>query len=435
MRKTHRARAGISISNLISGACEIFPYNPHIEAEWQRFDKYHEPFNIGIRFGEYFLLPRVDTKYSSEGEALDIQLEGLTLKPEQQEVMDDWLPMLDKGVSGQLEAITGFGKTIIAIDAMRHVGRTTLIVAPKTDALQQFAAEIIKFTNILPSQVGFLQGKASVKTMQQHPVVMATVQTLARPYVTEMALRRFGFCIFDEVDAFNAEFFQRALFKIPARIRWGMSATCERTDGRGEIAGRHLGPVRVMTEHEQETPDIYPVHMPAYMEVPPFKGDMIKSMAVFNKIIRQCKPRNEWIAQSCYYLHGQERNIIVFAQTLKHLEALKIMTEAAGVPAQDTCLYIGGMKETTRLYYAATKKIFFATYAMASRSTNIPRLDTLVFATPQGNVRQSVGRIRRPCKNKKTPRVYDIRDPYTVSNILAKSRDKWYTEKEFPIIE
>lgn len=435
MHKTHRARAGISISKLISGACEILLHNAHTEAYWGRVDKYHEPFNIGIKFGKYFLLPRVDTTYSSYGEPLDIKLEGLTLKPEQQEVMADWLPMLDSGLSGQLEAITGFGKTIIAIDAMRHLGRTTLIVAPKTDALQQFASEIIKFTNLDLKDVGFLQGKASVKTLHKYPVMMATVQTLARPYVTELALRRFGFCIFDEVDAFNADFFQRALFKIPAQIRWGMSATCERTDGRGEIAERHLGPVRVTTEHEQETPDIYPVHMPAYMEVPPFKGDMIKSLAVFNKIIRQCKPRNEWIAQSCYYLHGQHRNIIVFAQTVKHLEALKIMAEAAGVPEVDTCLYVGGMKEATRLHYAATKKIFFATYAMASRSTNIPRLDTLIFATPQGNVRQSVGRIRRPCENKKTPRVYDIRDPYTVSNILAKSRDKWYSAKDFPIIE
>ena len=435
IRGLHRRTAETSISNLLSGACQVRAYHPKIAEAWQRVDKYHEPFSIGLEFGEYFLLPRTNTKYASYGRELQIHTKGLTLKPEQLEVMQDWAPLLDQHISGQLEAITGFGKTILAIAAMELLQRTTLIVAPKTDALQQFAAEIVKFTNLTNEDIGFLQGQNSVSVLKTKPVVMATVQTLARPYVSEIGLRPFGLCIFDEVDAFNAEFFKRAMFKIPAMWRWGMSATCERTDGRGEIVERHLGPVRVITEHEQESPHIFKVHMPSYAEVPPFKGDIIKSLSVFNKIISQCKQRNEWIAQSCAYLHKQGRNIIIFAQTRKHLEALKLMTEAAGVSEKDTCLYVGGMKEEVRLSYAKHKQIFFATYAMASRSTNIPRLDTLIFATPQGNVRQSVGRIRRPCKDKKQPQVYDIRDPYTVAKMLAQARDKWYHEKQFTIKE
>ena len=384
-----------------------------------------------MKYGDHFLLPRKNQNDAVKGDVLKVT-HNITLLDEQKEVMDLWKPLLDKGECGQLQAMTGFGKTILAIDAMQHVGRTTLIVAPKKDALQQFADEILKWTNLTKDDFGWIMGKDS--KWKGKPVVFATVQTLARPYITEYDLRYLGFCIFDEIDAFNADWFKRSLFKIPSYLRWGMSATCDRSDGRGEIAIRHLGEIKVETSHQQETPTIIPVSMPATVPFSPFKTkDVIKKMAMFNKAISQSKVRNEWIAESCYYLHGQDRNIIVFAQTTAHLKALKVMTEARGVSCADTCLYIGGMKEEERLHYTANSRIFFATYAMGSRSTNIPRLDTLIFATPQGNVVQTVGRIRRPCEHKQTPTVYDIQDPYSIARSLAKSRFKWYTQQGFPI--
>ena len=418
---------------LVSGACSIAPYTPELEKQWERFDRYGNQFNIGLKYGNNFLLPREDTAHVAHGEAIKFIVKDLTLKPEQLELMQhQWIPFLNNKESGQLEALTGFGKTILAIDAIRHVGKTAIIVAPKTDALQQFAAEICKFSNINMDDIGWLQGKDS--DWKGRPITMATVQTLSRPYIKETDLRRIGFCIFDEVDAFNAEFFKRSLFKIPCAMRWGMSATCDRPDGRGEIAVRHLGPVKVKAEHEQEIPTIIPVRMPATVQFSPFKvKDTIKQMAMFNKAISQSKIRNEWIAESVFYLHKAGRNIIVFAQTTAHLKALKHMAEARGVPKPDTCLYIGGMKESDRLHYAKHCRVFFATYAMGSRSTNIPRLDTLIFGTPQGNVTQAVGRIRRPCENKQSPLVFDIQDPYSIAIALSKSRFKWYKKSGFPI--
>lgn len=64
---------------------------------------------------------------------------------------------------------------------------------------------------------------------------------------------------------------------------------------------------------------------------------------------------------------------------------------------------------------------------MTAEATDIPRMDTLVMATPKSDVRQIVGRILRPHKDKAEPLVLDVID--FSSNVFSsywRSRRKWY---------
>jgi superfamily II DNA or RNA helicase len=69
---------------------------------------------------------------------------------------------------------------------------------------------------------------------------------------------------------------------------------------------------------------------------------------------------------------------------------------------------------------------------MASEGYDNPELDTLILASPKGNVEQAVGRILRK-KNENLPLVIDINDTISVFNNWHRKRLSLYRSKEFKI--
>ena len=69
---------------------------------------------------------------------------------------------------------------------------------------------------------------------------------------------------------------------------------------------------------------------------------------------------------------------------------------------------------------------------MASEGYDNPDLDTLILASPKGNVEQAVGRILRK-KNENLPLVIDINDTISVFNNWHRKRLSLYRSKKFKI--
>ena len=70
---------------------------------------------------------------------------------------------------------------------------------------------------------------------------------------------------------------------------------------------------------------------------------------------------------------------------------------------------------------------------MCAEGLDIPRLDTILLATPRSNVEQSVGRILRLHPDKATPRVLDVVDDFSVFQGMAYQRQRLYRKHDFVI--
>ena len=89
----------------------------------------------------------------------------------------------------------------------------------------------------------------------------------------------------------------------------------------------------------------------------------------------------------------------------------------------------------TDLDISATKQIILATYQMSSEGLNIPTLNTLILASPIGDIQQSVGRILREKKEdrKYIPLTIDIFDDFSVVKNKGFKRLKYYKSNGYII--
>jgi superfamily II DNA or RNA helicase len=84
---------------------------------------------------------------------------------------------------------------------------------------------------------------------------------------------------------------------------------------------------------------------------------------------------------------------------------------------------------------SATKQIILATYQMSSEGLNIPTLNTVILASPIGDIQQSVGRILREKKNERkyVPLCIDIYDDFSVFKFKGNKRIKYYKSNGYKI--
>lgn len=75
------------------------------------------------------------------------------------------------------------------------------------------------------------------------------------------------------------------------------------------------------------------------------------------------------------------------------------------------------------------EKVLFATFGLAKEGLDIPRLDTLVLASPhrdKATIIQSIGRIERKFEGKDKPICYDLVDPIQYFENMWKTRKSYY---------
>lgn len=151
------------------------------------------------------------------------------------------------GGCGVVVLACGAGKTIVGIEAMRHIQTKTLILATNQAAVNQWVREIIDKTHLTEDQVGAYTG--AVK--QLRPVTVATYQILTWRRSKESKFEHlhlfededWGLLIYDEVHLLPAPVFG-ATSALQARRRLGLTATLVREDGREGDVFSLVGPKR-----------------------------------------------------------------------------------------------------------------------------------------------------------------------------------------------
>jgi superfamily II DNA or RNA helicase len=79
--------------------------------------------------------------------------------------------------------------------------------------------------------------------------------------------------------------------------------------------------------------------------------------------------------------------------------------------------------------------ILLATFSMASEGMDIPKLNTVILASPKSDVEQSVGRIFRQKADvrKYHPLIIDIQDTFSMFKNQSKKRVAFYHKSNFTL--
>ena len=147
----------------------------------------------------------------------------------QQEALRAWLKA---GGRGSIVLPTGAGKTFVALQAIVHLGRSSLVVAPTIDLLHQWYTRLTDGLQEEADQnleVGVWYGLEK----ELRPITVTTYHS-AGDLVAEVG-HTFKLLVFDEVHHLPAPSWQEIALMSPAPHRLGLTATYPETNPNGQI--------------------------------------------------------------------------------------------------------------------------------------------------------------------------------------------------------
>ena len=319
--------------------------------------------------------------------------------------------------SGILVLPCGFGKTVLGLWLAARLGRRCMIIVHKDFLLEQWQERIGTF---LPgAKVGVLQQARTPS--DDCDIVIAMLHTLIRRPDPAL-LDTFGTCIVDEFHHMAARYFSEGLKLLKCRYLLGMTATLDRKDGTRKVLHFYLGEVLFeVLKREKEAVDVHIHHFAS--NVQPREASTGPEQSRLKTMLTQLPARNEDILRLIVQFAPEGRNILVLSERKDHVRHLLEALQARA-PEFPAGLYVGGQKTEERVKTAQDAQVIFGTFQMASEGLDIPKLDTLILASPYSDLVQSVGRILRPSKTKQRPLIIDIADDFCLhfSRLNAKRR-------------
>lgn len=375
----------------------------------------------------------------------DLRTNGLPIKfqssfvarnSEQTRCISECVDLLRRGENFLFQAPPGFGKTVCGAEIIARMGLKTCVIVTKEDIIDQWVEAFKIVLGLKPGRdkarankangIGLIRGDTCDVAGQS--VVIAMVHSLAKEarYPSHV-FQSFGLVIPDEAHRMAADEFSQAMFRIPAKLRMGMSASPYRKDGREEVLHAHIGVVKVISEAAPMTPRVIVRDSP--WECPMIRktdksGKMVlddtgKPMMTqlphtagrtghIERLLARHHGRNTILVDFMHQAAKTGRKLLIQSNTLEHLDTLRGLLMTRGVPSPQTSLYVGGLTKAQR-EQAKEAKYIFATYKMTSEATDIPTVDTLVMCAPKSDILQIVGRVTRFIEGKE-PLIFDLLD-------------------------
>lgn len=250
---------------------------------------------------------------------------GPVLRSWQVEALDAWE---NSSAAGVVEAITGTGKSMVAIAAMHQTlrqGGNCLVLVPTSGLLEQWFRQVNQY---LPNaRVGKLTS-GHESDFNSSDVIIATVQTASR---RQPKPRSHGLLIADEVHRLGAQNFSKALNESYPR-RLGLSATYERQndDGLSKYLEPYFGSVIYAYGYKQALADqvVAPFHLgmvgtdftPYEREKYQVAEDQCRKARTF--LVQQCDYPEEWALFFAYVQANLKRGYKdkEFFQCAKYIE-------------------------------------------------------------------------------------------------------------------
>lgn len=410
----------LTLRPVVSSCCPVKP--PPFTPVFQ--DKVNNILHLPRFYGMLTLGKAAkDTRVRGVDMQPEIAFEGTlsTANPPQVQATTAVLAQLHALGGATLVLPCGFGKTVCSLWLAFQLRRRTLILVHSEALADQWCDRI---TTFLPKAV---IGRIQQDTVQVEGTdfVVGLIQSVVkRDYDQATVFDTFGLVIVDEAHHVAAPMFSKALPKLKARYVLGLSATPNRSDGLGVALEWLLGPIAFKAQRvfERVTVNMITYTRGDELEVTNRRGDPMCSTMLTNLAVDQI--RTDFIVEQIATQAATGRNVIVLSDRLDQLQAIE--TQLQDKHSQFTVgRVVGGMKAAQR-DAGFQARILLSTYTYASEGIDIPRLDTLVMATPRGNIEQTVGRILRPHPTKQEPLVIDIRDNFSMFSGMSWKRFSYY---------
>ena len=340
-------------------------------------------------------------------------MSGLALRPYQQDAITAVEDGLARGVTRPLIVLpTGTGKTQIFASVIARRGGSALVLAHRDELLRQAAAKIALADRTLGLGVGFVQAE---RDDTNAPVVVGSVQTLARQSRLERLPRHFDTVILDEAHHAGARSYRRILEHLqPSPLILGVTATPQRADGRlGEvwqeivfqrgiaemIAAGYLADVRGVRV------GLDAVDLDAVAQ----SGGDFDADALGDALEQAAAPAHVLAA---YRQHAEGRKTVVFVPTVALAHRMATVFRDAGIPAEavDGTTLLEHRRATLERFRTGDTRVL-VNVGIVSEGYDEPSITCVVMATPtrsQVKYAQAAGRGLRPFPGKDDCLVIDV---------------------------
>lgn len=357
------------------------------------------------------VLPEADFKFCGE------------LRPYQEEAVAAVLTR-DFGV---LEAGTGSGKTVMALQVIARRRQPTIILVHTKELLYQWAERVKQFLGIEAALLG--DGKS-----QLGPVTIAIVNS-ARNQLESLP-DHFGQILVDECHRVPTGLFTDVVTSFDAKYSLGLSATAYR---REDVLTRLIYLFMGSRSHQvdarqlQESGAILKPRIE--FRVTGFTYNYHDDYSTMMTDLTLDDARNRQIADDVAAVASKDSGgILVVSDRVAHCEALAALVTERGYSA---AVLTGRLNPEKRAEIvdgirANTVKILISTVQLIGEGFDAPGLTTLFLATPikfSGRLKQVIGRILRPAASSKQATVYDyIDDQVGVLKYSARERQMTYEQ-------
>lgn len=199
--------------------------------------------------------------YDEEGFEIQERLEPYT---HQSEAHRAWK---EGGRRGLVVLPTGSGKTYVAQMAIETIGRSTLVVVPTIDLMNQWSGVL---EQAFGRAVGLIGGG-------YHEIEELTVSTYDSAAIhMERLGDRFGLVVYDEAHHLPGDVYRQASEFSIAPFRLGLTATPERSDGRESEYDELVGPIVYRKSIKELSGDVLADYEVRRAEVPMTERDFAR---------------------------------------------------------------------------------------------------------------------------------------------------------------
>jgi superfamily II DNA or RNA helicase len=350
-------------------------------------------------------------------------LKNITLRVYQAEALDQ-ASTQDQGL---IIAPTGSGKTIIGLSMIRRRQERALILVHSRELAQQWRAEVHKLTGLKAGQIGGGQWQEG-----EH-ITIAMMQTLSKnPDRTRQAAAGYGLVLVDECHHVPATTFMKVIDMMPAKYRYGLTATPDRRDGLGMLIEQAIGRplAHIESDHVQQAGGITGAEV---LTINTYCGfGQLESWNDYLTEITGNDYRNKMIATIARYQAAKAPTLIL-TDRIEHAEKLRELSNWQAV------LVHGGLPKRQReaaMRAARQSPLTIGTINLLGEGLDISCWTNLALASPissRTRLLQAIGRVIRNHPGKDKGRVIDFVDDHPFSLSSFRKRAKVYEEKGYPV--